>query len=119
MTNSSSAPSRGRPVDPNSTSGKIRTLLATGMAPGDIAKKLGCPPTLVYAVKAREAGGGRSKRKKSGRGPGRPPKAKAASTGTMDGLSGILDMVKRNEAERARLLGALEKVAAAVREALA
>jgi len=117
MANSSSRPTRGRPVDPNSTSGKIRALLGTGMALGDIAKKLGCPPTLVYAVKAREAGGG--KRKRSGRGPGRPPKAKATSTGTMDNLSGILDMVKRNEAERTRLLGALEKVAAAVREALA
>ena len=117
MANSSSAPSRGRPVDPNSTSGKIRTLLAKGMSQADIAKKLGCSPSLVYAVKAREAGGGRGK--KPGRGPGRPPKAKAASTGTMDGLSSILDMVKRNEAERTRLLGALEKVAAAVREALA
>lgn len=119
MASSSSAPSRGRPVDPNSTSGKIRTLLATGMAPGDIAKKLGCKPGLVYGVKASMAGGGRAKNKKSGRGPGRPPKAKSASTGSMDGLSGILDMVKRNEAERTRLLGALEKVAAAVREALA
>lgn len=117
MANTSSTPTRGRPVDPNSTSGKIRTLLGTGMAPGDIAKKLGCKPGLVYGVKASMAGG--RNRKKSGRGPGRPPKAKAASTGTMDNLSSILDMVKRNEAERTRLLSALQKVAAAVREALA
>jgi hypothetical protein len=67
MANSSSRPTRGRPVDPNSTSGKIRALLGTGMALGDIAKKLGCPQSLVYAVKAREAGGGRAKSKKSGR----------------------------------------------------
>lgn len=121
MANSSPAPSRGRPVDPNSTSGKIRTLLASGMSQADIVKKLGCAQSLVYSVKARMEGGG--KPRKSGRGPGRPPKAqakaKAAPKGSMDGLSGILEMVKRNEAERTRLLGALEKVAAAVREALA
>ncbi|MBL8735144.1 MAG: hypothetical protein JNL12_01825 [Planctomycetes bacterium] len=119
MANSSPAPSRGRPVDPNSTSGKIRTLLATGMSQADIVKKLGCAQSLVYSVKARMEGGG--KPRKSGRGPGRPPKAKAkaASNSSSNGLSGILEMVKRNEAERTRLLGALEKVAAAVREALA
>ncbi|MBL8738504.1 MAG: hypothetical protein JNL12_18900 [Planctomycetes bacterium] len=117
MATSSPAPTRGRPVDPNSTSGKIRKLLASGMSQADIVKKLGCAQSLVYSVKARLEGGG--KPRKSGRGPGRPPKAKAASTDTMDNLSSILDMVKRNEAERTRLLGALEKVAAAVREALA
>ncbi|MFO1032189.1 MAG: hypothetical protein U1F60_14010 [Planctomycetota bacterium] len=90
------------------------------MAQADIAKKFGWPPTLVYAVKAREAGGGRAKNKKSGRGPGQPPKAMAASAPKqIDGLAGILEMVKRNDAERTRLLGALEKVAAAVRVALA
>jgi hypothetical protein len=117
MANSSSRPTRGRPVDPNSTSGKIRSLLGTGMAPGDIAKKLGCKPGLVYGVKASMAGG--RKREKSGRAPGRPRKSQPATTSSMDNLSGILDMVKRNEAERTRLLGALEKIAAAVREALA
>ncbi len=116
MTNSP-APSRGRKPDANSTSGKIRTLLASGMAPSDIAKKLGCTPGLVYGVKARVANGG--KKPKSGRGPGRPPKSKPATKGSFDSLSGILDMVKRNEAERTRLLGALEKVAAMVRDALA
>ena len=117
MATSSPTPPRGRPIDPNSTSGKIRTLLASGMSQADIVKKLGCAQSLVYSVKARMEGGG--KPRKSGRGPGRPPKAEAASKGSMDGLSGILEMVKRNEAERTRLLGALEKVAAAVREALA
>ena len=52
---------RGRKPDANSTSGKIRTLLASGMEPGEIAKKLGCTPSLIYNVKARTAGGGNSR----------------------------------------------------------
>ena len=110
-TATSTPKTRGRKPDANSTSGKIRNLLGSGMAPGDIAKKLGCSASLVYNVKARVAGG------KTKRGPGRPPKA--ATGGSLDGLSSILDMVKRNEAERTRLLGVLTKMAALVREALA
>ncbi|MFN7589002.1 MAG: hypothetical protein ACK5UQ_10885, partial [Planctomycetota bacterium] len=53
---------RGRPVNPNSTSGKIRTLLASGMEPGEIAKKLGCSASPVYNVKTRMTGGGSSRR---------------------------------------------------------
>jgi hypothetical protein len=105
---------RDRKPDANSTSGKIRTLLASGMEPGEIAKKLGCTPSLIYNVKARTAGGG----KKAKRGPGRPPKS-SASAGSMDGLAGIVDMVKKSEAERQRLHGALTKMAAILREALA
>jgi hypothetical protein len=37
----------------------------------------------------------------------------------MDGLAGIVDMVKKSEAERARLHGALTKMAAILREVLA
>lgn len=111
-TATSTPKTRGRKPDANSTSGKIRNLLGSGMAPGDIAEKLGCSASLVYNVKARLSGG------KTKRGPGRPPKAKAAA-GSLDGISGILEMVKRNEAERTRLLGALTKMAALVREALA
>ena len=115
---SNTAPStpktRGRKPDANSTSGKIRNLLGSGMAPGDIAEKLGCSASLVYNVKARLAGG------KTKRGPGRPPKAKAAAAGgSLDGLSGILQTVKQSEAERVRLHGALTKLAALVAEALA
>ena len=112
-TATSTPKTRGRKPDANSTSGKIRNLLGSGMAPGDIAKELGCSASLVYNVKARLAGG------KAKRGPGRPPKAKAAAGGSLDGISGILEMVKRNEAERARLVGALTTMAALVREALA
>jgi transposase len=105
---------RGRKPDANSTSGKIRTLLASGMEPGEIAKKLGCSASLVYNVKARTAGGG----KKAKRGPGRPAKSSAPAA-AMDGLAGIVEMVRKSEAERARLHGALTKMAAILREALA
>jgi hypothetical protein len=46
---------------PNSTSGKIRTMLASGREPGEIAKKLGCSASLVYNLKAGMAGGGNSR----------------------------------------------------------
>lgn len=106
---------RGRKPDANSKSGQIRELLTTGMSAGDIAKKLGCTPALVYNVKARLAGGGGKKR-----GPGRPPKAKAAasSSSSFDGIAGILDAVKNSERERAQLRAALEKIQAMVADAL-
>jgi len=104
---------RGRQNDPNSTSGKIRTLLKSGMSASDIAKKLKCTPALVYNVKARMSGGGPKRR-----GPGRPPKS-ASSGGGMDGIAGILDMVKNAERERAQLRAALEKIQAVVERLLA
>jgi hypothetical protein len=112
-TPATSSPTRGRPIDPNSTSGKIRALLASGTPEANIAKKLGCAQSLVYNVRVRMNGG-----KKSGRGPGRPRKS-VAPAAAMDGLAGIVDMVKKSEAERARLHGALTKMAAILREALA
>lgn len=83
------------------------------MSAGEIAKKLGCTPALVYNVKARMAGGGAKKR-----GPGRPPKAKAAGGGNLDGLGGILEAVRNTERERTALRGALEKIQALVSAAL-
>ena len=105
---------RGRQNDPNSTSGKIRTLLKSGMSASDIAKKLKCTPALVYNVKARMGGGGTAKR----RGPGRPPKS-ASSSGSMDGIAGILEMVKNSDRERAQLRAVLEKIQAVLAGALA
>ena len=106
---------RGRQPDASSKSGQIRELLGTGMAVGEIAKKVGCTPALVYNVKARAAGGGAKKR-----GPGRPPKAqaKATASGSFDGLAGILDAVKGAERERAQLRAALEKIQAVIADAL-
>ncbi len=108
---------RGRKPDANSKSGQIRELLTTGMSAGEIAKKLGCTPALVYNVKARLAGGGAKKR-----GPGRPPKAKGASSsssGSLDGIAGILDAVKNSERERTQLRAALVKIQALISDALA
>ncbi|MFY9340921.1 MAG: hypothetical protein WAT39_00435 [Planctomycetota bacterium] len=102
---------RGRQPDPNSKSGQIRELLKTGMAVGDIAKKLRCTPALVYNVKARAGGGGAT------RGPGRP--RKSAVPAGLDGLRGIVEVLQNGERERARLRAALEKVQAVLADALA
>jgi transposase-like protein len=104
---------RGRQPDANSKSGKIRELLKTGMAASDIAKKLGCTPALVYNVKARAGGGGNR------RGPGRPRKATSGASPSLNGIAGILDMVKNAESERARLRTALEKIQTVLASALA
>jgi len=104
---------RGRQPDANSKSGKIRVLLANGMSAGEIAKKVGCTPALVYNVKARMGGGALK------RGPGRPRKASSASNAGLGGLAGILDMVKNGERERAQLRAAIERIQALVTDALA
>jgi transposase-like protein len=106
--------SAGRQPDPSSKSGQIRELLASGMSVADIAKKVGCSANLVYNVKARQGGGKK-------RGPGRPPKAKAAATTApaLDTIEGIVAAVKSSEQQRARLRGALERIQALVADALA
>lgn len=68
-----------------SKSDQVRDLLATGVSVADIAKKVGCTPNLVYVINAHAKAGKR--------GPGRPPKVKAAASG-LDGLAGILDAVR-------------------------
>jgi len=111
-------PQRGRKVDPNSKSGKIRALLASGMSAAEIAEKVGCTPALVYNVKAK-AGGAKK------RGPGRPakattkaPKAKA-TTSVSAGLDSILAAVKGAEQQRVKMRAALEKISAVLADALA
>ena len=52
------------------------------------------------------------------RGPGRPPKA-ASSSGGLDGIAGILDMVKNADREHAQLRSALDKIQAVLESALA
>ncbi len=111
-------PPRGRKVDPNSKSGQIRALLATGMSAGDIAKKVGCTPALVYNVKTQQNGAKK-------RGPGRPAKTAGkptranAPTSTSAGLDGILAAVKGAEQERVKMRAALEKIQAVLASALA
>ncbi len=109
---------RGRQPDASSKSGQIRTLLQSGMSAGDIAKKLGCTPSLVYNVKARVGGAKK-------RGPGRPPKANASAksggraAAPIDGIAGILEAVRNSERERAQLRSALEKMQAILADILA
>lgn len=88
----------------------MRDLLATGMSVADIAKKVGCTPNLVYVINAHAKAGKR--------GPGRPPKVKAAASG-LDGLAGILDAVKNRDRQRVQLRAALEKIQAVLADALA
>lgn len=104
---------RGRPpAGTPSKSAQIRDLLKTGMAPMDIAKKVGATPGLVYQIRGRSTGG-----KKAGkrRGPGRPRK----SGGTPDGMAGVLDAVRAAEQERAAMRKALEQMRDLVNAALA
>jgi len=96
----------------------LRTkLLKSGMSPMDIAKRVNCTPAVVYDVKARLGGGGSAPAK---RGPSRPPKSASSSGDSgMDGLAGILDMVKNSDRERAALRTALEKIQAVIEGVLA
>lgn len=111
---------RGRKPDAGSKSGQIRELLQSGMSAGEIAKKVGCTPALVYNVKARMGGAGGAPK----RGPGRPPKAATTTAATsassaLGSLGGILDAVRNSDRERANLRSALEKIQAVIASALA
>ena len=52
------------------------------------------------------------------RGPGRPRKTAAASS-SLDGIAGILDVVKTAERQRTQVRAALEKIQAVIADALA
>lgn len=87
-----------------SKSAQVRTLLAAGMKPADIAKKVGCSTNLVYVVKSN-AGAPKARGSKR-RGTSRPAKATAG----VDGLAGILSAVKNSERDRVAMRAALEKI---------
>lgn len=103
---------RGRQPDANSKSGKIRELLASGMATSEIAKNVGCTPALVYNVKARMSGIAKK------RGPGRPARTGSSPPAKVDGIAGILQAVQNSDRERAALRSALEKIQAVIASAL-
>jgi hypothetical protein len=107
------SPKRGRKPDANSKSGKIRSLLASGMSPGDIAKKVGCTPALVYNVRARAEGGGSSRKGKRGGRRGRP-----AGKGFDGGLSSLVDAVQATDRERTMLRSTLERIQTLIGQAL-
>jgi hypothetical protein len=81
-------------------------------APGSA---VGCTVGLVYNVKStmgKTAGAPR-------RGPGRPRKnASATSTASLDGIAGILDVVKNAERQRSQMRAALEKIQGVIADAL-
>jgi hypothetical protein len=106
---------RGRQNDPSSKSGKVRALLAAGMSPMDIAKKVGCTPGLVYIIKGKMGMTGAAVK----RGPGRPRKVASATSGSgLDGIAGILDVVKNAERQRTQMRAALERIQAVIADAL-
>jgi len=107
---------RGRPIDANSKSGRIRELLGSGMSVAEIAKKIGATPALVYNVRARSQGGS-TRRGTVRRGPGRPRKSARVSS-TLDGVAGILEAVRSSERERAQMRAALEKIQRLISEVM-
>jgi hypothetical protein len=104
---------RGRQADPSSKSGRVRELLATGMSANEIAKKVGCTTALVYNIKSAAGRSGGSAR----RGPGRPRASGNVASG-MDGIAGILDVVKNADRERMQLRAVLEKIQGILQGAL-
>ena len=99
---------RGRKPQPDSKSGKIRELLKAGQKPAEIAKTVKCSLPLVYNVRSRMSGGA-SKRKST-------PGAKANVVG--GNLDELVAAVRRDEAERKRMRGALERIQAVLSDAL-
>src|SRR5215831_19778573 len=93
---------RGRKPDASSKSGKIRELLKSGVSPMDIAKKVGCTPSLVYNVKARLSGGTKTR--------GRPRKNAGSAVGGLDGLGSILAAVKNTQTDVGRYRALLERI---------
>lgn len=107
------AAKRGRPAAGSGTSksDQIRELLKTGMAPADIAKKVGCSTNLVYVVKSTDGTGtrapGRPRGEETKRGPGRPPKAAAVAG---NGLDSVISAVRQSEQEHAKLVAAIQRI---------
>jgi hypothetical protein len=106
---------RGRQDDPSSKSGRIRALLGSGMDVAEIAKKVGASTGLVYVVKSKMGRTGASPK----RGPGRPRKVASSSAPGLDGIAGILDVVKNAERQRTQMRAALEKIQTVIADALA
>ena len=90
-----------------SKSEQIRTLLATGVAPAEIAEKVGCSRNLVYVVKAKQGGGKKTRARRA-----TAPKFKSASrtSGSDDLVEKFLASVKELERERDELRGVLDKI---------
>jgi hypothetical protein len=102
---------RGRPAAGGgaSKSDQARELLRTGMAPIEIAKKVGCTVALVYTLRSRE---GRGPSKRAAR-----SQPVAAQNGT-GGIDGLVNAVRSAEAERQKLRTVLERIHGMLAEVL-
>ena len=90
-----------------SKSDQVSTLLASGMAPADIARQVGCSRNLIYLVKAKQGGPRKKKvRRKT------TPRAKSAgrSNGSNDLLEQFLVSMKELERERDELRGVVDGI---------
>lgn len=90
-----------------SKSDQIRTLLASGMAPADIARQVGCSRNLVYVVKAKLGGGKKPRARRA-----TAPKSKSAgrTSGSDDLVEKFLASVNELERERDELRGVVDKI---------
>jgi hypothetical protein len=102
---------RGRKPDASSKSGQVRELLKSGMAPMDIAKKVGCTPGLVYNVKSSLSGGSKKA--------GRPKKTALPVANGFAGLDSIIHAVRTTQADLGRYRTALERIGSMLSEVLA
>jgi transposase-like protein len=102
------APDMAARKNTTSKSDQIRTLLAAGVAPADIAEQVGCSRNLVYVVRSHQ-GGARRGRKASRE---TAPAAKSAgrSNGSNDVLEQFLASVKELERERDELREVLDSI---------
>jgi hypothetical protein len=101
---------RGRKPDASSKSGQVRELLQRGMAPMDIAKKVGCTPGLVYNVKSTLSGGSKNA--------GRVNKNARPAANGFAGLDSILQTVRNTQADMGRYRAALERMQSLLSEVL-
>ena len=90
-----------------SKSDQIRTLLASGMAPADIARQVGCSRNLVYVVKAKLGGGKKPRARRA-----TAPKSKSAgrTSGNDDLIGRFMVSVKELESERDELRAVLDRI---------
>ena len=86
------------------------------MSAAEIATKVGCTTALVYNVKSANTSAPK-------RGPGRPPKARAAAGAVsglegLDGIAGIVAAVRQSEQQRTRLHAVLLRIQGILADAL-
>lgn len=83
-----------------SKSDQIRTLLASGLAPAEIAEKVGCSRNLVYLVKSKQGGAAKGKSRRRTAPKSQPAARSTSGNGSVDQF---LVTVKELERERDEL----------------